>query len=180
MYLCEIPGCERKCSIRTRIKSGDFQGKKACPSCKNKLEPKEVKRKPFKKGLSQKTIDKRKKEREGLSMYFQEGIYLLKKQPYCQNCGVKINVNLHPVNNVCHILSKRTYKSVSSNPCNRLFLCDSKDNVLTGKSCHADFDTKIKDRSSMPVFQAVILLYNTFRDDVTEWGREREIIEGSL
>jgi hypothetical protein len=165
--------------IRSTIKSGEFKGKKCCPPCKQKIEGVRKEFKPIKKA-TKKGMEKRKKEREGLPEFFKYAIKKLKENPYCQNCGCKINDKLFPVNNIAHLLAKSYYKSVMDNPYNFVMLCDSKDNFVTGKSCHYDFDNKLLERPNMPVFQTALMIYNTFKDDVLEQGKEREIYENNL
>jgi len=180
LYLCEIPNCGRNVAIRSTVKTGEFKGKKCCPSCKNKLEPKaKVFKKPIKK-ITDKNLAKRKTEREGLPEFFAEAISLLKINPRCQNCGVKIKTWLHPVNNIAHLLRKSYYKSVMTNKANYVFLCDSKDNPDTGRSCHHDFDNKISERPLMPVFETVIVRYRLFKDEVLETGVEKSIYDSEL
>lgn len=178
IYRCEIPDCGRSVQIRSTIKSGEFKGKKCCTFCKNKYDGKVKPKKPIAK-FTQKNLEKRKEVRKDLPKFFTQAMQLLKLNPYCQNCGCKINVQLHPVNNVGHILSKSHYRSVMANPFNYVFLCSSEDNV-DGKSCHYDFDNKILERPYMPVFEIVMAKYRLFKDDVLEQGKEREILENYL
>lgn len=167
-YNCQIGTCFRAVGIRSTIKNGEHKGKKVCPSCKAKFDS------PAKK--KSKVVEARKEQRKPLADYYSYGIKKLSENPHCQNCGRKIIVGLHPINNVAHILSKQKYKSVMANPYNMLFLCDSKDNP-DGRSCHTEFDSKVKARPEMPVFNTAILVYSSFKDDVKEWGVEREIME---
>lgn len=107
-----------------------------------------------------------------------DAIEQLKLNPYCQNCGVKINVSIHPTNNIAHILSKMRYKSVSTHSSNYVFLCSGKDNL--GNSCHEKFDNYISDRPNMPVFKIVLEKYKTFSEEVLEYGKEKSIFEENL
>jgi len=180
VYTCEIPDCGRSVQIRSTIKSGEYKGKKCCGACKQKIEGKVKPRTKIKK-FTQKGMDKRKEERKGLPEFFTDAIEELKRKPFCQNCGCKINVSLHPVNNIAHLLSKRHYKSVMINPYNRVFLCDNKDHSIdSNRSCHKLFDERINDRSEMEVFTVALILYAMFKDDVVEQGKEREIFENAL
>ena len=178
LYTCEIPDCGRSVQIRSTIKSGEHKGKKSCSICKQKIEGKKKVAKPIKK-FTQKNIEKRKEERSGLPRYYEEGIKLLQLNPYCQNCGIKMKVWLHPINRIAHLISKSHYKSVMANSLNRVFLCDSTDNE-NGRSCHVDFDNKINERPLMPVFELAMIKYRLFKDDVLEQGKEREIFENYL
>jgi hypothetical protein len=178
-YHCEIPTCGRPVQIRSTIKSGEYKGKKVCGSCKQKFDGKTVIQKPIKK-FTKKNVEKRKEERKGLPEFFQTAISLLKLNPYCQNCGCKINVHLFPQNNIAHVLKKEKYKSVMANAFNYVFLCDSKDNNVDHSSCHYDFDNRVTERPLMPVFETVLARYEMFRDKVVEQGKEREIYENYL
>lgn len=179
LYYCEIPACGRPAQIRSTIKSGEYKGKKACGACKQKLEGKNTVVKPIKK-FTQKNVERRKEARKGLPEFFETAISLLKLNPYCQNCGCKINVHLHAQNNIAHVLSKSKYKSVMANAFNYVFLCDSKDNNVDHSSCHSDFDNRVTERPLMPVFDVVLARYEMFRDKVVEQGKEREIYENYL
>lgn len=179
LYYCEIPTCGRPAQIRSTIKSGEHKGKKVCSGCKQRFDGKVMAQKPIKK-FTQKNIERRRSERKGLSEFFNLLISVLKVVPRCQNCGCEIKHWLHPVNNVAHLLSKSHYKSVMANPNNFVFLCDSKDNPDTGKSCHYDFDNKINERPLMPIFDVVLTKYQMFREEVVEQGKEREILENYL
>ncbi len=179
-YKCEIPDCGRLVVIRSTIKSGEHKGKKCCGICKQRIEGKVKVRTEIKK-FTQKGMEKRKKERLGLPEFFSNAIEELKRKPFCQNCGCKINVNLFPVNNVCHLLRKSHYKSVMTNPYNKVFLCDNKDHSIDSNwSCHKLFDDNISDRNEMEVFTVALILYAMFKDDVLEQGKERQIFENAL
>lgn len=165
MYNCEIPGCNNVVSIRNKIKSGEFKGKKACIFCKNKID------------YSIKSVNKKEKKKSiDYKDYFRHGINILYKRPICQNCGRGINISLHPFNNIAHILSKKKYKSVSNNINNMLILCDDKDR-LSGIGCHRLFDNKILNREFMPVFELAKIQYEKFKHLVEEKGIEYEILE---
>jgi len=179
-YSCEIPECGRLVNIRSTVKTGELKGKKCCGICKQKLEGKKKVQKLVVK-QTKKNLEKRKTERQGLPEYFSEAIAaLVSLYPNCQNCGGKIKTWLLPHNNIAHILKKSHYKSVMSNPYNRVFLCDSKDNPETGKSCHYEFDNKITERPFMVVFDIVMVKYRLFKDDVLETGKEKLILDNEL
>lgn len=175
MYECQIPGCGRLVSIRSTIKEGKFKGVKCCSICKSKHCTKKVISKPKKSIIksSPKAVNKRKVEREGLPEFFKSQIELLVGKPFCENCGCRINYNLHPVNNIAHILPKRKYKSVMKNPNNVLFLCDTKDHPTSKpKSCHFQYDSSISQRPFMPVFNIAKNKFDEMRDDILESGIE--------
>ena len=171
LYDCQIPGCDRKVQIRSKIKSGEFKGKYACGICKQKIDGKNIKQK------TKKTTLKRKKEREGLPEFFESAICELRTKPYCENCGAKIKFWIHPVNNIAHILSKRKYKSVMAEPLNRIFLCSDKDGA---NNCHERFDNNVSDRPQMSVFQIALDKYKKFSHKCLENGIERSIFEENL
>ena len=176
-YKCENETCGKQVSIRSTIKEGPDKGLKVCNYCKYKLEQKPAvkkKPKPIRK-FTIKSSDKRKEERKDLPYFFNFMAKVLSHRPICDNCGCTINHFLFPANNVAHILSKRKYKSVMSNPNNVLFLCTSKD--FGGQNCHEKFDSSISTRESMPCFALAKEKYNLFKDSVSEFGNERTSLE---
>jgi hypothetical protein len=178
LYPCQIPGCTKEAVIRSRIKQGKYTGLKACPLCKQMHDGKPKAFSPIKK-RTKKASKKRKEERSCLTGFFEDSIEQLKKKPVCENCGCKIKWWLHPVNNVAHILKKSTYKSVMCHPLNRVFLCDSKDRE-DGKSCHSDFDNRIFERETMPVFITALSRFEKFYEECLENGKEKTIFEENL
>lgn len=167
---CEL--CGKEVNIRSTLKVGDNKGKKVCPYC--------VSKNTVKKSTDQnkRAKSKRAAEREGLPEFFDSSISELKENPFCQNCGCKINTNYNPSWNIAHILSKRTYKSVSSNTHNKLFLCSSKD--LGGNSCHEKFDSGLEVRKTMPVFDLALQKFVKFKDECLERGKEYTIFEENI
>jgi hypothetical protein len=128
--------------------------------------------KPF----NPKTKEKRKAERVGLPKFFEDGIDGLKGNPYCMECGVRINTGYEPVRNIAHILPKSIYKSVMAHKLNRVFLCDSKDNE-DGRSCHHKFDNSILEQPNMRCFNEVKARFEMFKHEVVERGRHYRIID---
>lgn len=176
LYNCENETCCRQVSIRSTIKEGPNKGLKVCSYCKQKLEQKVTptkKPKPIKK-FTTKNLEKRREERKDLPSFFMFMAKELAKRPICQNCACRIDFNRFPINNLAHILSKRKYKSVMTNPNNILFLCTSKDD---GQGCHEKFDSSISEREKMPVFAIAKEKYNSFKDSVIEHGSERTSLE---
>jgi hypothetical protein len=176
-YKCENETCGKQVSIRSTIKEGPNRGLKVCSYCKYKLEqkvPQVSKIKPIKKYTS-KNIEKRKEERKDLPSFFSFMAKILSQRPICDNCGCKIDHFKFPVNNIAHILSKRKYKSVMTNPNNILFLCTSKD--TDGQNCHERFDSSISIRESMPCFAKAKEKYKLFKDFVVEYGNEKTSLE---
>lgn len=160
-YTCDI--CGRSVRLRSTIKEGQYKGKKCCPFCKGKFEAKKKK-------------VKKKVREEGKMEFFQIMIERLKKNPVCQNCGCRINPYVHPANNIAHILSKRTFKSVAFEPQNIVFLCDSKDHPLNNpKSCHGEFDSFLSKKKEMPIFGLVCERVSKL--NVLEKGKELDVFE---
>lgn len=164
LYDCELPDCNNKSVIRSTIKEGEFKGMKACPSCK------------LRKDSKPKYTVKRKVNvgAEDRQVFFKSAIKQVMKHPFCENCGCKLT-NIFFVNNVAHILSKRTYKSVENDPDIFVTLCSGKD--VNGSCCHEKFDGALSDRESMPVFKVALKQYTLIRDKVLENGKEKEQYE---
>lgn len=168
LYPCQLPDCENKATIRSKIKNGQHKGKLACGYCKQKNDGTGIKQ------VTAKTKAKRKEERKGLPEFFGSAIEELKNKPVCQNCGGRIKWWLHPVNNIAHILAKRNHKSVMDHKDNYLFLCSSKDEL---NACHERFDDNIYDRVSMPVFSLAKNKFESFKHLVLEVSNESRIFE---
>lgn len=175
MYKCEIPGCDREVAVRSTIKSGEHEGKKACTICKNTIDKKTTSRTPLKR-FKPKTKEKRKAERVGLPKFFDDAIEELKRNPVCVNCGCKINANYNPHWNIAHILPKSKYKSVMTHPENFIILCSSKDQE-NGIDCHTRFDNNIMDIPSMPCFPMAKEKFEKFKPDCLERGKIFTIFE---
>ena len=168
LYPCQLPDCENKATIRSKIKNGQFKGKLACGYCKSKHDGSGIKK------VTEKRKAIRKEVRKGLPEFFSSAIEELRLDPICQNCGGKIKWWLHPVNNIAHILAKRNHLSVMDHKDNFVLLCASKDEL---KACHEKFDSRIKDRPEMPVFELARNKYLSFSENVLENSNERTIFE---
>lgn len=157
---CENKECGRKVSIRTRVitEQGSF---KVCGLCAKKMRS----GKPM---PVSSTVKKRKEDRKGLPDFFIKAVANLRENPFCDNCNAPININLHPVNNIAHILPKEKYKSVMDNDENYVLLCSSKD--LQGNSCHEKFDHEPRQRISMSVWPQVVKKFLLFKQEVKERG----------
>ena len=165
-YDCQIPDCNNKSIIRSRVKTGEFKGLSVCSYCKVKFDGRSIKQVSIKKAATKKNT--------GLPTFFSKAIEELNKNPYCQNCGGKIKWWLHPVNNIAHILAKRNHKSVMLDENNYLFLCASKDEL---NACHEKFDNDIYGRVNMLVFELAKNKYELFKEKVLEYSNERTIFE---
>lgn len=158
---CEI--CTRPTPIRSTLKSGEYKGKKVCGGCKNIHNVSKKYPKPTK------VKEKRKASREGLPEFFATAIEELRLSPFCQNCGGRINISYEPVRNIAHILPKQRYKSVMTEPLNRLFLCAGKDGA--GASCHERFDSAPSEMVEMPCFPLAVEKFKKFQEKVVERGK---------
>lgn len=168
LYDCQIPGCDNKVSIRSKVKSGEYRGLMACGYCKKKFDGGGIKK------STAKGSQKRKEERKRLPDFFNNAIEELKSKPICQNCGCTIKYWLNPTHNVAHILSKRRYKSVMDELYNYVLLCTEKDG---DNMCHEKFDNKVAERVNMNVFQLALNKYKKFSDKCLENGQERIIFD---
>jgi hypothetical protein len=168
LYECQVPDCNNKVSIRSKIKKGELKGLMACGHCKKKFDGSGIKK------TTEKTKDKRKLERSGLPLFFDTAIKSMSSKPLCENCGAKIKFWLSPTHNIAHILSKRRYKSVMCEPENYVILCSDKDQA---NNCHERFDNKVSERVEMPVFDRAKKKYLKFSDKCLENGQERIIFD---
>lgn len=144
--------------------------KKRCEMCAKKEDRKPLKR------YTEKSLAKRKEERKGFPKFFQDAIEELKRNPVCQNCGLPISADHNASWNIAHLLSKGSYKSVSTDPYNYVFLCSSKD-LGTPNDCHKYFDDHVLSRPTMNVWKIAKEKYLRFSDKVLEVGVERTIFE---
>lgn len=163
----ECQKCSRKILLRSTIREGEFKGLKVCTFCKNKFEAKKPKKKV-------KVVEADTSKRD----FFQAMIELLQLRPVCENCGCRINTYIHPVNNIAHILPKRTYKSVATHPKNILFLCTSKDHPMENpKNCHGTFDKDISSKLEMKVFPLARKRLESIKDEIIEKGKELDVYQ---
>lgn len=83
---------------------------------------------------TQKTYEKRVEERKDFPAFYLKHIERIKKsRAVCEECGIRL---LGDVSEVAHILSKGTYKSISTEDDNVIYLCGWKQN-----NCHDKFDS---------------------------------------
>lgn len=145
-----------------------------------KPEPKEKKkyvfppRKPIPKQTA-KNKAKRGEERALLPGFYEAMIAAAEKYGICcDNCGAKIHSP--DSSNFAHILSKRLYVEVKTNPKNIVKLCGMFD---PGK-CHQDFDSSLSKRETMPVFNQACAQISEIRHLVTTKGKEIDQIDQFL
>jgi hypothetical protein len=111
------------------------------------------------KKVTDKSREKRKNERKDFPDFYRKHIEIIKKNKLCCNeCGVNL---LGDVSEVAHILNKSTYKSVSTEDINVLYLCGWKQN-----NCHDRFDSG--KQSEMKIFQLVKERFSLIKDLVKE------------
>lgn len=162
-YQCQK--CDKKVLIRSTIREGEFKGFKVCSFCKNRFEKKKSNHKN-----KVKVVDTSKRD------FFQVMVEQLHRKPFCENCGCKINPFIHPVNNIAHILPKRTYKSVATNSLNILFLCTDKDHPMENPiSCHGEFDKDIYSKLKMPVFEVAKERLSFIKEEIIEKGKDLDV-----
>lgn len=166
LYNCEIPGCDRQVAIRSTIKSGEHEGKKTCQVCKQKLDGGGLSTETKLKPITKKTADRRRGERDGLPEFFTDAVEIAKKDPYCDNCGRKLNLDYNPHWNIAHILPKQKYKSVMTHQLNWIKLCTSKEDG----DCHHKFDNNISGIPDMVCFNLAKSMFEIFKPEVLERG----------
>lgn len=112
---------------------------------------------------TQKGLDKRKKDREGLAEFFMQCVARIKKERLtCRECGSKLQGN---VSEVAHILPKNYFRSVQTNPLNWLPLCG----MYSAKQCHSNFDTySLEKVKKMQIYKEVVSIFAVLEDFVDE------------
>lgn len=166
MLDCDL--CGRPTAIRSRLKIGEFSGKKVCQYCRVKNTPrKEIKFKSFPSKMF-------KKKKVNYTDFFDRAIKEMQKNPFCENCGGRININYLPHHNIAHIFPKQRFKSIATHADNRMFLCASKDGL---KSCHEQFDSGYSTMVGMPVFEIAVKRFEKFKNEIKESGKLFHIFE---
>ncbi len=165
LYTCN------ECQILVPIRS-----KGLCKMCRYKQKGSQVKQYTIKRQTDKNKIKKQNK-REILEPFYKYHIEKVAQNPYCMNCGCRIQGNL---NNLAHLLPKR----FGGNPelmgelDNCLYLCAS---VNGGQEigCHEKMD-RIQGSSQfylMPCFKKALEHYLTFRNKVVKYNKYVEIFE---
>lgn len=103
------------------------------------------------KKYSNKGLEKRKSEREGLAEFFLKHVQIIKDgRLTCQECGTPLRGD---VSEVAHVLPKQYFKSIMCSDLNILYLCG----LYSAKECHLKFDNlpqeKIKQMKIYPKVQ---------------------------
>lgn len=134
LYECQIPDCQNKCKIRTKIKdqNSEYYGLLVCTSHANQFRLKKTSDK------TRRTQKARQEQRKDYPEFYQKMIEISKKKN-CEECGKKLQGNS---TEIVHILAKRDSMSpeVATNPLNIIFLCGD---------CHTKYDKNLSARSTM-------------------------------
>lgn len=99
------------------------------------------------KRYSKKGLEKRKEERKDYPEFYQKHIQIIRDNNLCcQECGDRLKGNS---SEVCHIIPKSTFKSVSTCDDNILYLCG----MHSDNNCHSIFDGGNEGLQKMKVFE---------------------------
>lgn len=174
-YPCEIPDCDNKVPIRSKIKNRDSEyfGKLVCPICADKYNAK--KRKNYKiKKRTEKTTEKRAEERKEYPEFFRKHIENIKDNNICcQECGDRLRGD---VSEIAHLLAKRNNPEVAVNDMNIIYLCG----MHSENQCHSLFDSNFKNRENMKVFPLAVEKYKLFKDQIINITNEALHYENNL
>lgn len=112
---------------------------------------------------SKRGLERRRKEREGYSEFFEKHIKLIKSNNIsCEECGEKLKGD---VSEVAHILPKNKFKSVATNSDNIIYLCG----MYSTNQCHYKFDnSSIEYVREMKIFNKIVERFNSIRNLVQE------------
>lgn len=112
---------------------------------------------------TQKALDKRKEERKDFPEFFQKHVQTIKEtKACCAECGCRL---IGDVSEVAHVLNKSTYKSVSTDDENVIFLCSWR----SENNCHGKFDNSTNEKfKQMNVFAMVAEIFKELSDRVKE------------
>lgn len=106
------------------------------------------------KKYSKKALEHRKKEREGFPLFFQKHIKNISvNRLCCEECGSRL---FGDVSEVAHILPKQTFKSISTEDSNVIYLCGWK----SPNNCHDKFDNGSNEKvKEMKIFEKICESY---------------------
>lgn len=115
------------------------------------------------KKYSKKRQEERKKEREGFPEFYQKHIQFIKDNKVCcQECDSRLKGDS---SEVCHILPKGRFKSVSTNDLNIIYLCG----WTSINNCHSKFDNGTnEDVKNMKIFCEIENKFLSLREIITE------------
>ncbi len=115
------------------------------------------------KRYSTKGLEKRKEERKAFPEFFQRHIQNIRDNGLCcEECGVRLKGD---VSEIAHVLPKSTFKSISTNDKNVLYLCG----MWSNSQCHSNYDNyptaKVKE---MKIFPKVVEIFKELEEEITE------------
>lgn len=182
LYKCEIPDCDRKAVIRSKIKNreSEYFGKMACPICAEKYNVQKEKKvyaeekpqsenkpKSYRiKYQTEKNKAKRKEERADYPEFFKKHIeYIKENNVHCCECGDRLRGDS---SNVVHLVAKRNNPEISTNDLNIIYLCG----LYSNNNCHSKYDQNFESREKMKVFPLAVEKFKLFRDDIVNITKE--------
>lgn len=108
-----------------------------------------------------KYIKNRAKNRKGYSEFYEKHVAIIRGEGMkCQECGCKL---LGDVSEVAHVLPKQSFKSVSTNDDNIIYLCGYRQN-----NCHGKYDSTWKEAKTMKVWGLAYEQYLKFKRYIKE------------
>lgn len=105
-----------------------------------------------------------KEEKQKLNVFFASQLLDIPKT--CENCGERLDRS-NPFairSQTCHILPKSKFKSIATNPQNKVFMC-----CFHGCNGHGNWDNlDAEKRKSMKVYTLAIERFRTFENELTQ------------
>jgi len=175
-YSCQIPDCNNKVVIRSKIKNrgSEYYGKMACDKCAKEHNIQKEKKTYRIKNRTEKTTEKRREERSDYPEFFKRHIeYIKENNTCCAECGDKLRGES---SNIAHVVSKSLNPEVATHQENFLFLCG----LFSKNNCHAFFDSNFSNREKMKVFSLAVEKYKLFKDQVKNITKEVLLYEKNL
>ncbi len=115
------------------------------------------------KKYSNKSLEKRKEDRKDFPEFFQKHIQNIRNNSLCcEECGSRLRGD---VSEIAHILPKSTFKSISTNDKNVIYLCG----MWSEKQCHTNYDNFSLDKvKEMKIFPRVVEIFKELESEITE------------
>lgn len=113
LYECEFEGCSREVPIRSKLKDG----RKVCPSCKQKAEGSGFSNRSRIKPITEKKKEQKKKRKAELDPFFD---YHINNCTRSEESGVTISDPTKA--NICHLFDKGRHSSLMANLDNCIYL----------------------------------------------------------
>ncbi len=115
------------------------------------------------KKYSKQSLERRKEERKDFPDFFQKHIQNIKDNRLCcEECGARLSGN---TSEVAHILPKQTFKSVSINDDNVIYLCG----MYSENQCHHKFDNwSTEEIKKMKIFDKICESFENLLPLLTE------------